>query len=196
MPWLIPLAITAAALGRVRHRWGKQVTLILYGGWISLLQLILLIVQTSMNRMRPDPYCPMMLSYAYPCIEAFFVSSLTTFIAGFTFIWNIHLPWVYWTVVFTVLSGPPMILVWFQYSTWSEVLVSTCIGIVTSIMFLLWYAFVVVPKLPFLLCQAPFTWMYCIDNYAMSDEEMDRAAHVKSVIDGWNKNWFTKMMTK
>ncbi len=186
IPWIVPLAITAAALGKVRHRWGKQVTLVLYGTWLSLLQLILLLIQSNMNRNRPDPYCPMMYSAAYPCIEAFFVSSLTMFIAGFTFIWNVHLPWLYWTVVFCVLSGPPSILVWYQYSTWSEVLVSTLIGFGSTLMFLLFFAFVVVDSLPYLLNQVPFTWFYCIDNYAMSDQQMTRTERVRVVLTALN----------
>lgn len=182
VPWIVPLAISAASIGRAKKKWGKQVTLVLYGTWLSILQLILLIVQSNMNRMRADPYCPDTFSAAYPCVEAFYVCSLTMFIIGFTYIWNVVLPWPYWTVLFLFIAGPPSVLIFFQYNTLAEILVSGGIGIGTTIMFLLFFAFVVVDMLPYLMVQAPFTWFYCIDNYAMNDAQIERAYVVEQVM--------------
>lgn len=174
LPWLVPLAISAASFGRDgRGRWGKQITLTLYAGYLMFVQLLLYILQASFNVEQSDPYCPQLKYWAFPSLEAFYTSSLTTYIVGFCFFWGITLSETYWVFLFVVLVAPPSVLVWFTYISWTNVLVSECLGIGTTLLFLCVLRYFILDELSYMLHTAPWTWMNAIDSYARTQEQMD-----------------------
>ena len=171
IPWIIPLAISAAAIGRTHYgrRYGKQFVLVLLGLWLTVTQVILQIIQNNQNVMRPDPYCPDTYSTAFPLSEAFYVAALSMFIVGFTYCWNIVLPWPYWLMLFAVIGGPPSILIWFAYSTWFESLVSVGLGTIVAALFVVFVRFVIIDDIPLMVHQRPWTWFAAIDTYATTE---------------------------
>ena len=174
IPWIVPLALSAASITRTRYgkqHWGKQIMIVLYSLWITVVQLMLYIVQSYFNEYRSDPYCPDMKSLAYPSLEAFYTASLVTYIIAFTYFWDIVLPWTYWSLLFVFMVVPPGILVWFAYNLWYEVLVSSLIGIATTLYFVVLVRFILLDDIPIMLHQRPWTWFACVDTYLMDEEQ-------------------------
>lgn len=183
IPWIVPLAIAAAAIGRTRYNtWGTQLMLKLFGLWLTVLQPVLYIVQGTFNIQRPDPYCPDTFTFAFPLSEAFYIAALATFIIMFTYCWNIVLPWLYWFVLICFIIGPPGILCWYTYSTWAETLLSLGMGALTSIVFVVFVRFLILDDFPLLLNQRPWTWLGSIDNYAMTTAAQEESERVRIVL--------------
>jgi len=183
LPWLVPLAVTAASFGRDKNgRFGKQIMLVWYGLFLTLMQLVVYIFQNSFNTTRSDPYCVEIVSYAFPSMEAYYVSALSTFITGLTYFWDIQMSWTYWTMMITFLIGPAGILIWFGYNSVPEILMSIGMGTGTTLLFLVLVRFFWREHIPFLLLQAPWTWFNCIDSYIMTDEQQDESMRIPVVL--------------
>lgn len=167
LPWIIPIFVFAAGITKRNGKWGNQIMMVWFGKWLLVVQLILYIFQVRFNLQRPDPYCPEILTFAYPSTAGFYVASGVTYIVGFSFLWNVVLSWVYWVTVLCLFALVPSVLVWFVYNTWYEVLMSVLVGIITTLAFLLWVRFYLLDMVPFLLQQAPWTWLSCTDTQIM-----------------------------
>lgn len=187
--FIVPLFVTAAAISRIyyrirkRQQWGSQIILFMYGKFLLVMQIILAVAQTSMNVQRPHPYCQDIITLQYPSTTAFFAASGSTYLALFTYLWNVPLSWIYWSVVLLFFAVPPSILVWFQVNTWGEVFVSCLIGVVTTSLFLLLTFFLVVPQLPVLVHVRPFSWFNAIDTHGMSMEQRDWSEEIGMVLE-------------
>jgi hypothetical protein len=183
IPWLVPFAVACASFGRDRSgKWGKQILLIWYGFFLTLMQVVVYIFQNNFNTTRNDPYCVEIVSYAFPSMEAYYVGALSAFIFGFTYFWNLQLAWSYWTMLILFVIGPSGIFIWFQYNTVSEILMSAGIGSGTTILFLVFVRFIWLDYIPFLLQQAPWTWFNCIDSYVTSDDQQQETIRIAVVL--------------
>lgn len=183
IPWIVPLVISAASIGRDRTgKWGKQIIMVWYGLFITVCQIGLYICQTAFNATRIDPYCVDVVTYAFPSSEGFYISALSAYIVGFTYLWNIELSWTYWTFLFVFVMGPSGILVWFTYNTVTEIGISIAIGAGTTLIFLLFMRFMWLDYLGFYLHQAPWTWFNAIDSYVMSEEQLAESARIEEVL--------------
>lgn len=183
IPWIVPLVITAASIGKDRTgKWGKQIILIWYGSFLFVCQIGLYIAQASFNVTRTDPYCIDVVSYAFPSTEGFYISALSTYVIVFTYLWNIPLSWSYWTILFVFVIGPSGILVWFTYNTLAEIGISVGIGSGTTIIFLLFVRFLWIDDIKFFVLQAPWTWLNAIDSYVQTDIQLIEASRTEFIV--------------
>jgi hypothetical protein len=173
IPWLVPLALSAASIGRdARGRWGKQLLHVWFGLHLTVMQVFLYVLQFTLDRPRPDPYCPSVYSYGVPATAAFYIAALYAFIVGYAILWRVRLSAFYWVATTAILVFVPGILVWWAYNTWYEVLLALALGAGTTAPFLAVVRFLVLPEVPLLLRARPWRWFPCIDTYMiMSSDE-------------------------
>ena len=105
IPWLVPFFIVAASFskndGIKKRGWGKQFMLVMYGFWLTLMQIVLYCLQYGLNIQVPDPYCPEIVSLAYPSAE--------TFTPSLSLLMSFVLP-TYGALSFLGFIGPPCFL--------------------------------------------------------------------------------------
>jgi hypothetical protein len=106
-------------------------------------------------------------------MPAFCLGSLFAYIVAFTYLWNEVLSELNWVIIIAVLFGIPMIFVWFTFNVWWEVLVSTLLGIVTSVVFAVAVRFFFAEHFPMLMAQRPWCWLGPVDTLAEVHEEQD-----------------------
>jgi len=186
IPWLVPFFIVAASFaknaGVKKKQWGKQFILLTYGLWLTVMQIVLYALQYGLGIQKPDPYCPEIVSLAYPSSETFYTVSVVTYVICFTFIWKIVVPWAYWAFIFLILVIQPYILFWFLYNDWYQTLVSMLLGIGSTVTFFIIICNLVMPVLPILILQKPFSWFYVIDSHLMSEEEHIKSEYAETVL--------------
>jgi hypothetical protein len=175
IPWLVPFFIIAASFAKndgIKNKdWGKQFLLLSYGFWLTFMQIILYCLQYGLNIQVPDPYCPEIVSLAYPSGETFYTISVITYVICFTYVQNIIVPWFYWTCMFLIIIVEPYILFWFLYNDWYQTLVSMLLGIFSTVAFFIIMFKLVWHKLPMIILQRPFTWFYAVDSHMMSKNQ-------------------------
>lgn len=170
---VVPACISAMAVSKIwyflarRERFGVQFLHKWYGTWMLVMAMLVAIAQSNQNVLRPDPYCPDIIDYAFPSMTAFVVASLVTYVFLYTYLWNVVLPWVWWAAIETLLLLPA-VFVWFGVNTWLEILVSTLIGVVTTAVYLIAVRVLVARHVPMLLRLYPSTVFGCVDNLLMS----------------------------
>lgn len=179
IPWIVPLAVSAASIGRDRNgKWGKQIVMILYSFWLTGITFILYAAQTALNIQMPNPYCPEYTSYSHPSLEMFYVSSLATYIGAFTYMWNLELAWSYWVLIQVVVIFPPFVLVAFSQNTWYQLFIAAIVGISTTIAFVV-FIYLESESISYLLHQTPFTWFSAIDSYVRTDAQQREELFLK-----------------
>lgn len=168
VPWLITLGLFAFQRRRDPRtgEYGIEFIVYLYGLWLTWGTLLVWALQSSFRVMRNNPYCPDQVSYAYPSTPAFCLGSLFACIVGFTYLWNEVLSEVNWILIIGILFGIPMVFVWFTYNTWWEVLLSTLLGLVTGVVFVVVIRFFVVQHFEVMMKQRPWCWLGPIDTLA------------------------------
>jgi hypothetical protein len=175
IPWLVPFFIIAASFAKndgIKNKdWGKQFMLVAYGLWLTLMQIVLYCLQYGLNIQVPDPYCPEIVSLAYPSAETFYTMSVITYVLCFTYCWHIIVPWFYWTCMFLIIVIEPYILFWFLYNDWYQTLVSMLLGIGATVVYFVIICKFVWHRLPILILQRPLTWFYAVDSQIMSQEQ-------------------------
>lgn len=188
IPWIAPLAISAASFGKDRDgRYGKQIYTMMFGIFLTLMQIAIYIFQNYFNRLQEDLYCIGTYSNAFPSIEGFYCSAFVTFIAATTYFWNIQMSYIYWTCSILFLIGPPSVLLWYTYNSLSEILISVAIGVSTTLLYVVLVRFIIKEHIPFLLIIAPFTWFNAIDSYIMSEDEQQQSIRIRTVIKDLEK---------
>lgn len=183
LPLLIPLVIWAFSIRWInRHNWGFECIFNLYSIVLTWGYIFIYLMQEAFQVMRNDPYCPEQVSMAYPSVEAFYTGSTMAFVIMFTYLWNIPLSEMYWVVVIAILGGPSLILVWYTYNTFYEVLVSTLAGVILSVVYLIFIHFFALDYLDILIKQRPWCWLSLINTWGREDlislESGDKKPHV------------------
>jgi hypothetical protein len=99
---------------------------LLLGLYFHAASYVLSIAQQHFAIARPDPYCAVYHTYAYPSVEVFYSIALFTLVVAYYFT-NPEPPEIgVYGWIFAILVGfvPPALLVFNQMNTWQEVLSS------------------------------------------------------------------------
>jgi len=172
LPWVVPTAITLGSLTRDKQgRRGFEFTTFWYSFYLTFCQLVIYELQYSFRAMRSDPFCHNVISAAFPSSTTFFVTVLISFIVMFTFLTNMVFAWQYWVYLLCFFFVPPAYLVWLEYNTWWEILVSAALAIVANVAYFIALSYCVRPQMPYILNTAPCTWFSVTDTYLMSDAQ-------------------------
>lgn len=172
LPWVVPTAVTLGSFTRDKNgRRGFEFTTFWYSFYLTFCQLILYELQYSFHAMRSDPFCHNVITAAFPSATTFFVTALISFIVLFTFITNMVFDWKYWVYLLCIFIAPPCYLVWLDYNTWWEILVSAALALLANVTYFIVLYKCVVQQMPYLLNSAPCTWFSVTDTYLMTDAQ-------------------------
>jgi len=161
LPTLISLNLSLMSLVT------SQIMFFFFGLYLQGMQLILWIFQSYFQYLRPNPICQVYHSYAFPNIEMFYALALVTFVIAYGFYWDYAHSWLVWLFLYIVAFAPPIILVWFSYSLWWEVVFSGLLGVGFTWIFVLTLKLYIAPILPYLLNSNLAWWLGYVDTYLM-----------------------------
>ncbi len=162
-------------------RWGQQFTLTLFGVWLSIWQCLIYLVQYALNVQRVDPFCTRTTQLVFPSIPAFYAAAGATFIVSFVQVQGLELPWSKWPLIMAFLFCP-FVLAFFSVNTWIEVVVSIVAGVVSTILFFAILLQWLIPWFPHLLNSCPWSYMYCIDTWFMTERARQQEEDIRDVI--------------
>lgn len=189
IPFIVPLAISAAAwtftpTGKDGHmKPAKQLILIFFGLWLLLMELFVYMAQVYANVQRPDPYClELVMVYAFPSRISFYLATLVTYLFMFAYLWNAEIHWLYWTCTLLFFVAPQAMLVWMVQNTWQEALISTLIGVISTIVFMVFYRFFVIDVTPYLVQQRPWTWFSAADTWTMTRKQQEDSLRIQAIL--------------
>ncbi len=155
-------------------KWGKQLILILYGNFLLVMTAFLFILKNNFAVVRANPFDTQLTDWVYPCDVAFYVASGTAFVISYCGLWKIRLHATYWTCFILLNILLPSYLVLMQYNRWSEVIVSSLMGIGLTVFFMVLVRLFLPPEhVTIMVQQWPWTWSLSIDSYMRTDEEID-----------------------
>ena len=171
IPLLVTVAISAAAIRKDAYgRWGKEFALVGFGMWLLVWWFTLAILQLSINLARPDPFNPADVYYGFPSSVGYYSSVIAVFIIEFTFMWNIIFSRLYWMGLYLCLIVPSIVLCWFQFNSWQEVLLSMGLGALVTTMYIAILYGCLTPIIPILINTPPCTWFSCVDTWVQDKE--------------------------
>jgi hypothetical protein len=172
IPWIVTLLFSAAAVRKDSYgRWGKEFILVYLGLYLFFWQFVLYIFQITLNMPREDPFHPGMIYYGYPSEVGFYTAVFVTFIVEFTLVWNVRLSVMYWMCLIVFCAAPCLVLVWFTFNTWQEVLLSMGVGVIVTSVYVIVARLYFFYHMPILLNSAPSTWLGCVDTWIQTTPE-------------------------
>lgn len=183
-PYLIAIFIFGASIAYCQRtkRWGKQLTLLLFNMWLTIFLLLVYIAQMALGQLRPDPWCASAdLTYGTPSTAAYYCAAGATFVVVFVWWRRIPFPWSGWPLVGLVLCCP-LVLAYFEFNTWTEVLCTQAIGIASTLAFFLVLDRLLLGWYPYMLNQRPWTWLQCIDTWLLSDRQHAQEERLRAII--------------
>lgn len=121
--------------------------------------------QTYLNQTRSPYLCPIGSSvYQFPAIEMCYVSAVITMVICYTIFYRGRPGILMWIWLFLIFAIPAVVLCFFQFNVWYEVLMSAAISMAMTTVFMVHMFLFVTPCLPYLECVPPFsTFNYCDD---------------------------------
>jgi hypothetical protein len=149
----------------------------IYGFFLWACQVVLWASQAYFLMMRPVPFSA---QSAFPCIEAFYVSAVTTTILVHCALFRRRQGWFLWGCLFLVVVAPCFVLVFFQLHTWWQVCISLLIGSIASMCFTFIYWLNLYQTLLYLQFVPPLSWFgfYGCTDWFKHDETM-MAEHLR-----------------
>jgi hypothetical protein len=90
------------------------------------------------NVLRADPFCPAIMTWAFPNDEMVYTAFVVTFVIGYTIFWKSHRSPFQWICLVLVLLGPSVILLWFDGISWLYLFLSALIGIAVAVLLIWW----------------------------------------------------------
>jgi hypothetical protein len=192
--WIVPLALAVASPvhvyrelaptkrdgePRIVDRWGRQFVLVAFGMYIFFWSFALYIFQVALAMVRPDPFCPAVLTYGLPSSSAFYVAASGTFMVCMAVAMRFWYNWtntLYLLVWWFVL---PAVLIWVGYNTWQEVLLSASLGGAATVVFFFAVWKLAINDMPYLLQQPPWSWFNCVDTWVQSQAQQDQSEELR-----------------
>lgn len=161
----------------------SEVFFMLIGSYFTCMWYILWVIQYHIGQLRPDPYCAVYETYAYPSMEIFYAVALLTLVITYAFTAKtrpVTISVYAWCAVLLIGFAPPLLLYMYQMNTWQEVLSSVLIGIIPTFIFVLLLRYIVQPNVSYLLISPPFSWWGYESHFLEADpEQVDKAEHVR-----------------
>lgn len=169
LAWILPLLLSFFARyrdPRPPYRWVAEFFLVCFSWYLFIVQLLLYILQISMQQLQADPFCPGLMDYSFPAFAPFWIGICITLTAV--------LPWTMgfrygflnaMTILTFIWITPAAVLIWFSFFTWQQVLLSAGIGVLITLIFVFIMITYMVPLMPFILTQAPATWFNLTETW-------------------------------
>jgi hypothetical protein len=148
---------------------------------------LLHIAQQSLEVMRPDPYCAVYHTYAYPSTEVFYAVSLLVLVVTYVLsderpcqvgIWG-------WICALAIAFLTPSLLVWNTMNTLTEVLSTALLATIPTVAIMLLLRFVVQPNIGYLIHSPPVSWFGYQSHFLPADPAQIELAN-------WAKIWREK----
>lgn len=185
----LPLIIGAGFCG-ITYMTGN-IFFALCGGYLFLMSYMLWPIQAYINESRNPYLCPIgSAAYQFPSMEAFYISSIVTMVVCYAIFFKGRPSKLGWGLLFIVFAGVAFVLCFFQFNVWQEVLMSSGIGIVCTLIFMVHMAYMIAPCIPYLEHIPPFsTFGYCDDlGYMARDSEYHATRKRLHKITQYNKD--------
>lgn len=121
--------------------------------------------QYYLNVTRNPLLCPLgAAQYEFPAIEMLYVSALVTMVVYYSIFFHGRPGWLSYLMLFFTITIPAIVLTFFQFNVWYEVLLSAAIGMIGTIVFMIHMQLFIAPALPYLELVPPFsTFSYSDD---------------------------------
>ena len=176
VPFLISGSLSLS--GAITH----EIIFPLLGSYLFLIHYgVVYPMQHYFNVLNSDPYCPDDITWAFPNVEAFFVSSLVTFVILYALLWKHPQTWFRWGGLTVIFLIPPAILVWLNNNRLLHVALTIAVGILTTTGFTLWL-FSFRETLPFVLNLPPVMYFGYVDTYLMTEDGQKRCRYIKECL--------------
>lgn len=122
-------------------------------------------IQEYINQTRSPFLCPIgSAAYEFPAIEMVYVSAIVTMVICYSIFYRGRPGTFAWIGLFLLFAIPAVVLCFFQFNTWLEVLISAVISAVLTVIFMFHMVFFIAPAIPYLECVPPFsTFQYSDD---------------------------------
>lgn len=148
-------------------------TLACYGAFLFFWNTILTAIQAGLNEPYPDPMCPGHVMPGPPCIVAFYVSSVATWVICYYLLkWKrpgaMYVPFM---IAFFFL--PPLILIWFGYFGFWDVFVMVVTGVVTTLIFFWFMLGYILPDLEYIIGNSVIRWFEYGDIIYMTKKQRE-----------------------
>lgn len=125
--------------------------------------------QYWLNITRNPLLCPLGASrYEFPAIEMLYLSALITMVIYYSIAYHGRPGWLTYVVLFFALAIPGVVLTFFQFNIWYEVLLSAGIGVVMTTVFMVHMQFFIGPAIPYLEVVPPFSTFDYADDLGYS----------------------------
>lgn len=132
MPFLISFFVTVAG-----YATGEPIFTTL--GWtITFTAMLMFPLKQAFNITRPDPYCPDILTWAFPSDELVYVGIVLAFAIGYSIMWKSNRTWFQWLCLGLLFLGPSIVLAVVEGEWWVYLLISLFIGVCVSLVLLWW----------------------------------------------------------
>ena len=162
-------------VGSLRKDGRKEIFIWSYSLYLTAWNYILWAFQTYFSRNRPHELCGHLYTYSFPSSESFLIGNLVAAFLTMSYIKRIDLSWLSWFIVYCLVFIPQTLMVITGMNLWWETLISFSLGIVTSILFVSVGLLYIRRFIPYLVIQAPFTWLHLTDTYGCeSYREVER----------------------
>lgn len=159
----------------------SQIMFLFFGLYLHAMQYELWVFQSYFQSQRPNPVCQLYHAYAFPSIEAYYAGAVVTAFIMYGYMWDIPHGVIAW-LFFYVIAAFPLIMVWFGYNVWWEVLLSLGMGVVFTALFVIVLKLYISPAMPYILNEIPATWLGYKDTYLMDEDLQVECQNVTNVV--------------
>lgn len=160
--------------------------LLFFSLYLYIPQITIYCFQHYFQVIMPDPVCQLYHSYAFPSMSAFYVGALFAGFVTATYLFNYSHGWNIWIVMELFLVIPPIILVYYSYNRWWEVVLSVGFGVANGVFFMVVYKWYIYPSLPYLSMQFPMYYMG-----AMEPEHLEKCKKIENLWRVYGQKYVT-----
>lgn len=177
---MIPIFVTlvCTVLTTATH----QPLYFLFSFFLYIPQVALWCFQAYFEAEMPDPVCQVYQNWAFPSIPAFYVAVCISFFFVVSILWEFEHSWIIWFTLYTFGIVPPLLLVWFGYNRWWEVLLSLGYGAFCGIVFGFLMRYFIEPVMPYLQHHFPLYDFGYVDTICMDPRQKEETLHVRQTV--------------
>ena len=142
--------------------------------YLFIMWYALVVAQSYLNIVRVDPFCPAYHTYSVPSIVTFYAVSLFTFFAAYVITEPAaaaekrQIRYTTWLTMFAFGFLPPLLLVYYDFNTWSEIVLSCALAIFPTIGYVYLLRYIIRPRMAMILLSPPLNWFGYESNYLKS----------------------------
>jgi hypothetical protein len=182
--WIVPGIVTVWSIRRdASGRWGKEVFLMGINFYWFWCQFVLYELQEAVGVLRPDPFCPSVMTRGFPSLAAFYTAGGGTLALAMPWLLGFWYRWSNWLLLAVWWFAPPAVLVWIAFNSWQEVLLSMGLGVATTLGYVAAMHLWVRPLMPYVLNAPPCTWFDCVDTWLQTPEQQKHTEELRELVE-------------